>query len=86
MGLKNYSINIGSMLPTDFDNAIAASFGYQDTITDGSGAQIPNPETKAQYGKKMLVQLVQQKLSSGLADPASETARESALVNMPKLG
>lgn len=54
-------------------DAFAAAYGYQATI-DGS----PNPETKAQFARRMVRQYVKNTVVAHEAEQAAITARQTA--------
>lgn len=78
---KTYSFNLNGILMTDFDAAVAFSFGYQAFITNPSDPNnpLPNPETKPAFSRRMMLQLVQERYAAGLVTPAVDTARATAL-------
>lgn len=50
-------------VPDDGNNTILDAyvfkFGYSDTITDGQGQTVPNPETKPDFMVRMLLQHIE---------------------------
>lgn len=55
-------------------------FGYQDLIDD-----LPNPETKAKFCKRMLAKVIKDAVKSWEAVQAAEAARETALSNVEQI-
>ena len=60
-------------------NGVAYQHGYADTIADENGDEIDNPETKAAYAKRMVIQNIKSAVRSYEAVQAAETARQSAI-------
>jgi nucleoid-associated protein YgaU len=60
---------------------IAYQHGYQDMIEDpeNPGQMIPNPETKAQFAKRMAQRWVKECIKAWEATQAAEQARQDAL-------
>jgi hypothetical protein len=59
-------------------NAICANNGYQNTIDDGSGNQIPNPQTKLQFCKAWLDNIILNQVIMAEGKTAADTARAAA--------
>lgn len=57
--------------------AFCAEYGYQETITNPDGTTSPNPETKAAFTKRMVIQHVRQVTSNFEANIAAGTARKT---------
>lgn len=50
------TFDIPNAFLTRYLTACAAEYGYSDTLTNPDGTTSPNPETKAQFGKRMAVE------------------------------
>ena len=65
-------------------NAICANYGYQTDVPlvpanpDTPEATMPNPETKAQFTKKQVINFLKEHVIAYEANQASETARTTA--------
>lgn len=53
---RDITITISAGLTADVVSAYAWEFGYRPIINDGSGNEIPNPETRGQFALRMLGQ------------------------------
>lgn len=63
-------------------DGIAYQHGYQDEIEDPeTGEAIPNPETKAQFAKRMARQWVKECIIAWEATQAAEQARQDAIAD-----
>lgn len=60
-------------------DGVAGQYKYQATIKDAGGATIPNPETKAQFVKRVIRGFVKQSVVAYEAGVAAETARQNAV-------
>jgi len=57
-------------------NSFALYRGYKETIVDEvTGEQIPNPETRAQFDKRMVINYIRETIKSGMAGAEADTAR-----------
>jgi hypothetical protein len=59
-------------------DAFAAQFLYTDTVDDGTGNQVPNPETKQQFTQRMIRDYVKTVVASHEGRVASDTAAAAA--------
>ena len=62
--------------------ALAGNYGYETNIKDAEGNTIPNPETKAQFAKRMMAQWVKQNISAWESNEAAQVARTAAIANV----
>ena len=60
-------------------NGVAYQHGYTNTVIGENGDEIDNPETKAAYAKRMIIQNIKSAVRSYEAVQAAETARQSAI-------
>lgn len=77
MAFKTITINLNSLPMANYDNAIAAKFGY--TVN-----QLPG-ETVSQFGRRMWLFQIQEAVKDGLVNPAVDTARTDAINSVPTL-
>jgi hypothetical protein len=54
MATLTLTYDTGAVSLSRIQDAIAAAYGYQTTIPDGNGGTIPNPESKAQFARRMI--------------------------------
>jgi hypothetical protein len=52
--------------------------GYTPTVINGSGVEVPNPETRAQFAKRKLAETVRETVKAWEAGQAAEAARAEA--------
>lgn len=73
--------NITLTIPDDkiqrIITAFTKEFGYQDNITNEDGTTSPNPETKAQFTKRMVIEYIKQTTRNYEANIAAGAARVS---------
>jgi len=50
-------------------DAMSGIYGYQETIDDGGGSMIPNPESTADFAKRMIASFVVNLLKSIVVSP-----------------
>jgi hypothetical protein len=77
MATLSLTYDTGSVSLTRIQDAIAAAYGYQATIPDGNGGTIPNPESKAQFARRMIgvhIKSVVRNQELAAARAASETS------------
>ena len=55
--------------------AVAKEFGYQETILDGIGTPIANPQTPLNYTRQYLMGVVKRNINRKLVGDAIEAAR-----------
>lgn len=69
-------------LPDDKFDAVIGAFananGYQETIADSNNQVIPNPQTREQFAKKFVRDLLIHSYAESLAQSAAQTARHNA--------
>jgi hypothetical protein len=83
--MATISINIPDAVQPRVLDAFAATYGRPEEIPDpnhtptgpGDVVMIPNPETKAQFAKKMLQQHVREVLTAHEASAEAEAARQA---------
>lgn len=63
--MANITINIPDNQITRVLDGIAEDNGYQATIIDEEGNSIPNPETKAQFAKRIVIERVKGMVLAG---------------------
>ena len=73
------TINIPDAIATRVVNGVAYQHGYADTIINEQGEEIDNPETKAVYAKRMVIQNIKNAVRAYEATQAAETARQLAI-------
>lgn len=74
-------IDIPAGVTTRVLNAIAVKYGYQETLPAGTPEEpttIPNPETKAQFAKRMVIKHVKDIVREYEASQAQTAAFNSA--------
>jgi hypothetical protein len=59
-------------------DAFAAMGGYQDTVPDGNGSTIPNPQTKQQFYTKRITQFIRDTYKSYKISVAEKAAKATA--------
>lgn len=62
-------------------DGIAGQHGYQTMIEQPEGEPIPNPETKAQFAKRMMINWALQSIMAWESLQASEVARLAAITD-----
>ena len=72
--MATLSITIPDSIATRVNNAIATAYGYKETI-DGQ----PNPQTKAQFSKAKVIELIKEIVRAQEAKAAANTAYDSAV-------
>lgn len=77
--MANIALTIPDASLTRVVNGICAYHGYTDLIEDVDGSMIPNPETKSQFAKRMLVTSVKNWLKNIEGEQAAAIARASAV-------
>jgi hypothetical protein len=60
-------------------DGIAGAHGYQDVIIGIDDSETPNPETKAQFAKRVIIADIKNAVKSYEAIQAAETARITAI-------
>jgi hypothetical protein len=63
--------------------AFCSQFGYQPFIDDFHS--IPNPETRPQFAKRMLAQVIKDTVRTWEANEAQRIAREASITDTDKL-
>lgn len=59
-------------------DAFAGAYGYQATIKDAEGNDIPNPQTKPQFAKEIVKRFCKEVVQAYEAGKAAEAARKTA--------
>ena len=60
-------------------NAFAKRYAYQETITNSDGTTSPNPQTKAQFAKQVITDLLIDSIIVAEVNPAVEATRQAAI-------
>jgi hypothetical protein len=81
MATLSFSFNTGTVPLSRIQDAFALAYGYQATVSDGNGGQIPNPETKAQFTQRKIREYVVSVVKSQETEAARRTA-ESAVTEI----
>ncbi len=80
-------LNISLSIPDTDRNrvltAFARRFGYSDTIPDGNGGQVQNPESRAQFVKRVVSEYVKGVVRDSEIDQASRDAGAAAAATAP---
>jgi hypothetical protein len=78
--MATITINIPDNVLQRVVNGVAVAHGYQERIPDPANpdATIPNPQTRAQFAKAMLVKFVKDSVKQAEAIEAAEAARQQA--------
>ena len=50
----SFTLTVPNDVVGDVVQAFCTLYGYQETITDAEGVEVPNPETKAAFAKRMI--------------------------------
>ena len=72
--MAQITINIPDSVAARVLNGFAANYGYQATLVDGT----PNPQTKAQFTKAKLIEIIKGAVKAAESQAAVETARIAA--------
>jgi hypothetical protein len=74
--MAEVTITIPDALLSRVADGFAGYYGYQDTITDpGTGAQVPNPQTKAQHMRERVIEHVKAVVGDHERAAAAEEAQ-----------
>ena len=65
-------------IPARVITAFADLGEYQDTIQDEDSKDIPNPQTKSQFGKQVLIDTIKQMTKSEELDKVAAADRKTA--------
>lgn len=80
-------MQITIQIPDDQRHRILDSFcskyGYSESVDDGQGGQIPNPETKVQFTKRMVIAHVQEVVKAVEIEEARNAAAQAAAATPP---
>lgn len=71
--------NINLVIPNDKVTRFVTSIGYQATIKDEQGNDIPNPVTAAVYSKNWILDIIRQQILRYEAEVAKTAASNTAL-------
>lgn len=71
---KTYSYSVAGVTMADFDAAVAEAFGYDPVVNVG--------ETKSQFGRRNVRQLIYERYMAGTVNPVVESAEEAAFNNL----
>lgn len=82
--MATFTVTIPNAILDDLIDAMALGTGWTETIIDDEGEEIPNPETKAQWAKRILREWIKRhyrkyKGDEAVKDIAPETARQAAI-------
>lgn len=72
--MTTVTINIPDNITTRVLNGFAKRYNYSPTLENGD----PNPETKAQFCKRKIVELIKQAVREAEVEDASNTAATTA--------
>ena len=73
-----FTFSVDSTQVTDIVDTLAKSFGYQATIKNAEGQDIPNPQTKQAFIKQEIGKLLKTKYVQQKANDAGDTATATA--------
>lgn len=73
------SISIPDAVAPRVIDGFTGQHGYQETVTDAEGNEVPNPQTKAQFAKQTIGEFVKNSVMAYEANQAVDTARTSAI-------
>ena len=59
-------------------DAICANYNYQENVTGEDGELVPNPESKAEFARRMILKFIKENVRKYRADEA-DAARIAAL-------
>ena len=79
MALLEFSLEVGDK-KTRIINGIAGQHGYQDEV-EVDEVMVPNPETKGEFVKRMVIGWVKENVKAYEVNLASKTARETAIAD-----
>lgn len=71
---KTYSFSLVGITMADFDNAVSEYYGYDPVKNAG--------ETKAQFGRRNILQFIREIFLAGAVDPVVESARETTISSL----
>lgn len=54
--MAQYNITINNAIAADVVSAYCKNYGYQDIIMNSEGLNVPNPETKSAFTKRMILE------------------------------
>jgi len=72
--MASITINIPDSIAPRVLNGFAANYGYQETINGQ-----PNPQTKAQFAKATLIDIIKRAVTAAEAQTAVTAARNAAI-------
>ncbi len=86
--MATISIDIPNAIATEVLQNFTNGTGYQATITDAGGLPIPNPETRVQYAKRMLLEFLKRTAQQQRRNEVVRIAAENAATadTWPELG
>ena len=76
--MASITVNIGNTDLSRVVDGICGFFNYQPIIQPIVGDPFPNPETKNQFARRMLVENLKSWVKTFEASAAAETARQAA--------
>lgn len=76
MSILNLGVTVPDAQATAILDDFVAYHGYQATIKDAEGNDIPNPQTKAQFAKAKVVSFVRESIKSFRANASANSARD----------
>lgn len=71
-------INVDDAIAPRVLDSFARATGWTDTIDDGTGVQVPNPESKLAYSKRMLRIYIKRAIIQWEAEQAGFAAERAA--------
>lgn len=78
--MASITITIPNPVLTRVIDGVALGHGWKPLVDDGNGNQIPNPETKTDYAKRIIKEYVKKSVirhEAGLAEKAAKVAAEA---------
>jgi hypothetical protein len=84
MATLSFSFDTGTVPVARIIDAMALEYGYQATIPDPAnpGQTIPNPQTKAQFGKAQIGRIIKEAVRNQERQ-AARAAAEAGITDIP---
>ena len=77
--MATMTINIPDAVANRVTNGVCARYGYQAVFEDGT----PNPETKAQFAKRMVILFIKRAVREAEMEAAAKAAEVEAATDIP---
>jgi hypothetical protein len=77
--MATLSITVPNNIATRVADAICNLNGYQETISDGNGGTIPNPQTKLEFVKHYVINVLKNQVISYEGRIAADAANLAAI-------